>query len=179
MASSIYNIPDWTIDTFYSLHDIVKVGLLYYYSTRDHPGSAVVLPEGFASDLRDGKWTGRDSLSDSVDRPLFSWTPSYSMVVNVAPKLREIKFGEGYQQTLADGINNILLTLNLRFDGRSSAENCAILHFLFNQGGKTSFIYTAPPPHNIQKLWKCKNWSSNEVFYENYNINCEFVEFTN
>lgn len=163
---NIYSIPAWVTNTNYDVNDIVYYSGSYYYCTVSH-NSSVAFDLSF--------WSGL-ILFNSINKPYFNWVPSYASEVPIKPRLRTIQFGDGYKQQSPDGINNILLSLNVKFDGRNQSEATAILHFLNTRAGAESFVFNALPPYNTNKLFYCEEWSSNQVFSDNFSITAQFIE---
>lgn len=179
MSSSIFNIQDWANSTNYLKDDIVLSGENYYYSLQDHQSSP---SQTFSQIIADNPnlWGGMsvDSLT-SINKPTFIWKPSYSSSVSVSPKVKVIKFGDGYEQRVRDGINSILLDLDLSFDNRASQEATAILHFLHEKSAYKSFLFLPSPPYNTMKRFVCRTWSHSTIFYNNQSIKAKFEEISN
>ncbi|MCX8650983.1 phage tail protein, partial [Gilliamella sp. B2776] len=47
----------------------------------------------------------------------FHWRPQNGSTVSVAPKVRDIRFGDSYAQRFPDGINNDLRSYSVLFVG--------------------------------------------------------------
>jgi len=60
------------------------------------------------------------------------------------PRVRIAKFGDGYEQRIADGLNPIQETFNLTFNNREAAEIDDIIGYLASLGGVSSFDFTFP-----------------------------------
>jgi|TARA_B100001540_G_C15578469_1_gene538392 phage-related protein len=60
------------------------------------------------------------------------------------PKVRKVKFGHGYEQRGAVGINNIEETYSVRFKNREKAAADDIIKFFEDKAGVTSFSFTIP-----------------------------------
>lgn len=167
--ADIYNISNWAASTSYNVNDIVINGSYYYYSLTNHTSSS-----NFSSDLTNN-WGGVLSYQGRT-LPQFFWKISYGYTLDIEPAIKSIKFGDNYEQILADGIQNILLPFNIDFNNRDSNENRAISHFLFTRAGHGKFYFTPPQPYNIPKIFTCPKWSSSQEFYNNYTIKANFTE---
>ena len=173
--ANIYDINDWVGYTYYFKdQDIVSYGGYFYYCTEDHLSS-----DTFSDNSN--KFNGTITYNvqynqNSTIKPYFFWVPTYGSAVTSEPRLKTISFGDGYEQRLNDGINNKLLNLSVKFNGRTHNQARMILHFLDARGGKESFVFEPPVPYNKNKLFVCKNWSSSNDFYNNINIECSFQE---
>ena len=60
------------------------------------------------------------------------------------PKVLVAKFGDGYEQRIADGINSIQETFNVTFNNRTAAEIDDITGYFASLKGTTAFTYTIP-----------------------------------
>ncbi|MBV4486952.1 phage tail protein [Pseudomonas sp. SWRI153] len=85
----------------------------------------------------------------------FSWVPKIEPVGNVEFRLKSAKFGDGYQQVAADGINNKSQSWPLAFVG-DEARIKAIVQFLDRHAGATPFYWTAPLGEPA--LYRCKGY---------------------
>jgi phage-related protein len=171
MSNSIYNVGNWSINTQYSRNDIVIQNNLYYYAAFNHTSSS-----DFPTDLNNGSWAGNIYMR-GTNYPQFVWVPSYNFTNQNKPKIKSIVFNGGYEQTLSDGINNLLLDYNLSFEVRTLSEITAILHFLSVRLGNQSFAWIPPAPRNNLLIFKCKEWSDTQKFFGNYNITATFTQF--
>lgn len=164
--ANIYDISNWNTNINYNIEDIVFYNGFYYYATTKHNS-------GFSFD--DSMWDGVINFN-GTNKPFFLWKPSYNSEVPIKPAIKKIQFGDGYSQANPDGINNILLTLNLTFDLRTEAQARAILHFLNQRAGYQSFVFTPLPPYAQNKLFRCEDFSSSYVFKDNFTIRAVFNE---
>ena len=170
MSSNIYNINFWVQNTQYNKDDIITDGVYYYYSSINHTSSS-----SFATDYSNGLWNGIIS-NNGETKPYFIWVPSYKYINDSVPKVRTIQFGDGYIQDVRDGINNLLLSSEFRFENINLNECTAILHFLYTRAGTESFVFLTPAPYSVLKRFKCKQWQDTENFYNNYTITAKFNE---
>lgn len=166
----IFTVNAWATATAYRKNSIVTNGDYYYYSTQDHTSGGT-----FAGDLAAGKWDGVISFENKM-MPYFFWKPSYDYSSEITPSVKTIRYGDGFTQDLANGINNILLPLNLPFNQRDLDQTTAILHFLYARNGVERFIFIPPAPYNVSKKFVCQKWSHRQTFYEQYNIEAVFEE---
>jgi phage-related protein len=60
------------------------------------------------------------------------------------PRVRIAKFGDGYEQRIADGLNPIQETFSVSFNNREAAEIDDIIGYLASLGGVASFDFTFP-----------------------------------
>lgn len=165
MSNSIYNPSAWVANTAYVTHDIVIQTAQAYYAKVNHTDASFTL----------SRWGGRIT-DNGEDKPHFIWIPSYDFSVSNQPRVASVRFGDGYEQRMQDGINNHLLTLNFAFEQRKLAETTAILHFLTERKGTESFVFTPLPPRAKAKRFVCREWEDSQQFYENYSVRATFQE---
>ena len=94
----------------------------------------------------------------------FSWVPDYGLDVENELRLKTSKFGDGYQQRYADGLN----PLGQKFDAtftRSPTEIDSIEDFLKARSNGQSFTFT--PPRGVEVKVICSKWKRSYVDYSN------------
>ncbi len=172
---SIYNISEWDNNVKYKKNEIVSYNDLYYYAKYDHTSS---LSASFIQSI--DNWYGyNNNPDDGVSKPEFIWRPSYDGENDLSPRVKTIKFGDGYEQRVRDGINNTLIKMNLIFANRDIYEATAIIHFLYARAGSESFLFTPTQPLNKLLLFTCKEYTFVENFANNITINAKFEQVTN
>ena len=152
----------------YSKNDIVTFGGFFRYAKIAKAATVSLIEEN---------WGGiaTDDISGET-KPNFFWKPSYGNRNNKAPNVKSIKFGDGFEQRIRDGINNNLLNIDYNFDQRDANEARAILHFLESRSGTDYFLFTPHAPFNVQKRFVCSKWQEGRSFIENYTISAGFQE---
>lgn len=177
MSTSIYNIPTWANSTSYKQHDIVKYGDYYYYALEEHVSHA---SQTLSEVLATANLWGGTAIDpyNGVTRANFIWEPSYPSQSNISPRVKTIKFGDGYEQRVRDGVNTILLDIDFSFNGRTIQEATAILHFLYEKESVKSFLFTPPAPHNKVKRFVCRSWNHEINFYNNHTVSAKFEEIS-
>tara|TARA_A100000164_G_C21870369_1_gene754804 strand:- start:427 stop:1023 length:597 start_codon:yes stop_codon:yes gene_type:complete len=70
--------------------------------------------------------------------------PDKTLTKQSAPKVRIQKFGDGYEQRIVDGINNIAESYMLTFTNRAKAEADDIIAFFDTNAGVTAFDFIVP-----------------------------------
>lgn len=183
MSNSLFDIPEWGNNTAYGKYDIVKVTIgntvFYYYAGYAHT-SHITQPFAQTYTENPGLWLGKAlDMPTGLLKPEFSWIPSYNSNFDSSPKVKVIKFGDGYEQRSRDGINSVLIILDLLFDGRDINEATAIEHFLFTRESAESFLFTPPAPYIKKKKFVCRNWQNSNVFYNNFTVKAKFEEVAN
>jgi phage-related protein len=164
---SIYTTENWNIANSYFKDDAVRYtdGLIYY-AIKDVPANTPFSATYFGGIL----------IVGNEIRPEFLWQPAYNSNANHNPRVKVNQFGDGYDQRVPDGINNILLDVDYTFDFRSLQEASAILHFLENRGGTELFFFTPTPPYSVRKRMICRQWTHSEEFADNHTVRAKFEE---
>jgi len=150
----------------YNINDVFIYGGNYYYVTTKHKSGAT-----FSNNYVNGIIS-----YNGTNKPYFFWKPSYNSDISIQPVIKKTQFGDGYSQSAPDGINNILLPIELTFDKRTDDEARAILHFLYFRKGAESFVFTPPFPYNTNKLFKCERYRHSQIFANNHTISATFTE---
>jgi len=105
---------------------------------------------------------------------IFSWLPDSGSTRDVEFAMLSAKFGDGYEQRAAKGINSKVIKWSLTFT-RSQTEIKAISDFLDARLGYQSFQWTNP--RNEVGSYTCKSYSVKR--FENapkiQQLSCEFV----
>ena len=70
--------------------------------------------------------------------------PDKTLSLSSKPKVRIAKFGDGYQQRIADGLNSIDENFTVSFKNRPKIEADDIEAFFTDKKGVTSFAFTYP-----------------------------------
>lgn len=81
------------------------------------------------------------------------------------PRVLVARFGDGYEQRIADGINSVDEMFSVTFNNRSAAEVDDITGYFASLKGATSFTYTIPDDNAVggELAIKvvCQNYSQN------------------
>ena len=70
--------------------------------------------------------------------------PDKSFSTNSKPRILKIQFGDGYEQRIAEGINNLTQNYSITFNNRPKEVIDDIIAFFINKGGTTAFDFTYP-----------------------------------
>lgn len=65
------------------------------------------------------------------------------------PRVLVARFGDGYEQRIADGINSVDEMFSVTFNNRSAAEVDDITGYFASLKGATSFTYTIPDDNAV------------------------------
>ncbi len=107
----------------------------------------------------------------------FTYAPNYGSAMQVIPRVLTAKFGDGYSQRAADGLNTLLRKWTVLFNNRSQTDCDAIEAFLVAQGGCLAFNWT--PPTGVAGLWICSlpnGWTRTPQTGPLASISCTFEE---
>ena len=91
------------------------------------------------------------------------------------PKVHTITFGDGYEQRLADGINNLVQGMNVSFTTRPKAEIDDLVAFFESLGGVTKFRMTIDDTNGNETVKVvCKSWNQTWSYDNFYSLSCSF-----
>ena len=88
----------------------------------------------------------------------FKWKVKPDMKKEFEPRVKSVKFGDGYEQRRPDGINNNLKKYNVTLIYINS-ESLQIESFLEKHAGVTGFLWKPPHQSELIKVL-CRKWSS-------------------
>lgn len=97
----------------------------------------------------------------------WTYVPDRALNKSTAPRIREVKFGDGYSQRAQDGINYLNEGWDLTFANRSFTEIFNMESFLETKGGVTSFTWQAPGETEVKVI--CRDWSVNTLYHTGTN----------
>jgi len=89
---------------------------------------------------------------------VFSFIPTVEPIGRRRPRIRSVKFGDGYEQRALDGINAHLKSWDLSFQDRTTDEIDQIEAFLDYHLGITNFTWT-PPSSAVAGQYVCRSWN--------------------
>ena len=103
--------------------------------------------------------------------------PDKGLNASTTPRIFLTKFGDGYEQRLANGINNLEQNFSISFQRRAKAEIDDVIAFFVNKNGVTPFNFTYPDSNNsgettIKVL--CENWDQPWDYDEFYSCSATF-----
>lgn len=108
--------------------------------------------------------------------PTFSVSPSFNPMSTRKPRALAVKFGDGYEQRSADGINTDLQSWQLTFANLSIADADTIeTFFVTNTTSITPFTWT-PPNYATPSKYLCRTWTRNEINTTHATIAATFEE---
>lgn len=104
----------------------------------------------------------------------FTWIASYGSALTVKPSVTAIKFGDGYEQRTAVGINSQPRHWRLEFTNKPLPVEDALEAFLSDHAALQAFDW--PPPHGAAGKFVCREWSVQPTSPKYRSISCTFEE---
>lgn len=105
----------------------------------------------------------------------FTWVPSYGSEKKTVHRVRKSSYGDGYEQTVEDGLNSTYQEWSLVFRTTTEIAN-QIDEFLSSHKGTRPFLWT-PPHSNRQIVVKCeKEHSRSFSAYNDETITATFTQ---
>lgn len=91
--------------------------------------------------------------------PTFSFVPDVSTSGRAAPSVLKARFGDGYEQRTADGLNSNMSIWELRWQNVPTTTLQAIYDFLKARKGVEKFLWTPPTPESgSAKTYVCDTY---------------------
>lgn len=91
------------------------------------------------------------------------------------PKVHTVTFGDGYEQRVADGINNLTQKMSVAFANRPKAEIDDIVAFFESLGGVSKFRMTIDDTNGNETIKVvCKSWQQKWNYDNFYTLSAEF-----
>lgn len=103
----------------------------------------------------------------------FTWSPRLEPTGTITYRTLSAKFGDGYEQRAADGINNKSQMWPLSFVGDAAYVTPA-RDFLDARVGYQSFYWT--PPLGVQGLYRCSSHTLRPLGNGNYELMATFEQ---
>lgn len=110
---------------------------------------------------------------------VFNFKPDPGASLDVKPRVKEKRYGDGYVQRVVDGINTRSYTLNVKFSHRTAATILSMQRFLDRKIGVVQFRFYAygviSPGVIIPTLWVCTKYSHSKNRGGLFTFNATFV----
>lgn len=103
----------------------------------------------------------------------FTWATEKGAEGEITQRVRTQQFGDGYSQSVEDGINNRSQSWPVTFTG-AKARTQAIMMFLDRHKGARAFLWT--PPLGELGLYKCNGYKPVHRGGSVYAINATFEQ---
>lgn len=106
---------------------------------------------------------------------IFTWTPSFAARATYRPRVRVVRFADGYEQRQADGINARAETWDLTFSNRTQTEASAITAFLEARNAVEAFDWTPPYEASAIRVVS-REWSKSIDTYNAITVTAQFAQ---
>lgn len=103
---------------------------------------------------------------------VFTYIADFGATAEYDPRVRVARFGDGYEQRVADGVNPMAEAWALTFAVRTDSEAAGIVGFLAARGGFEAFDWTRPDGVSIRVV--CRKWNRT---LDRYNMNTVTARF--
>lgn len=103
--------------------------------------------------------------------------PDKGLTRTSTPRVLVARFGDGYEQRIADGINSINETFRVTFNNRTKEEIDDITAYLGSLNGTTAFTYTIPDSNNSGETdikVVCDTFTQNYSYGDFYSASATF-----
>lgn len=91
------------------------------------------------------------------------------------PTIHSITFGDGFEQRVANGINNLQQTMGVTFNTRPKAEIDDIVAFFESLGGVSKFQMTIDDTNGAETIKVvCKTWNQTWDYDNYYSLSATF-----
>jgi phage-related protein len=97
----------------------------------------------------------------------FTWSPLIGTQGTGTLRVLSAQFGDGYMQSVADGINNEVQSWPLQFRG-DATYIMPILTFIRQHAGYKSFLWT--PPLDIERAFKVASYDLTAIQADRYTL---------
>ena len=92
-----------------------------------------------------------------------------------SPKVHTLSFGDGYEQRIADGINNLQQSMSVSFATRPKAEIDDLVAFFESLGGVSKFRMTIDDTNGAETIKVvCKSWNQTWTYDNFYSLSATF-----
>lgn len=102
--------------------------------------------------------------------------PSPDLGFAVEPRVLVTRFGDGYSQRAADGLNTMRRRYeSLRWENVSQAEAAAMIAFFEARQGVEAFLWT-PPDTGVQAKYRATRWAQSRRTAASFVVTASFVQ---
>ncbi|KPA87082.1 phage-related protein [Pseudomonas asplenii] len=101
----------------------------------------------------------------------FTWGPERNTTPTISFRTKSAKFGDGYEQRAADGINNRTQSWPLKFTGTKKRIE-EIMDFLDRHAGHKAFYWKNPFGETV--LYRCDQYQPQPMSGTTYSLTATF-----
>lgn len=142
----------------------------------NYSSQPVSLPEGdYTVDVAFNNGEVVSATVVSSARPTFHWGVDYGAKKVRAPVLRPIKFGDGYEQSVPNGLNNNPASWPVTIGELTDMEARQIMLFLDSFGGHRPFWWRDPDGKLLQ--YKCTEYERTYSDDDRNNVTATFKQY--
>lgn len=100
--------------------------------------------------------------------------PTYGAQKTNEPKIKEVQFGDGYEQRVTFGLNQNPVTWDLSWENIAKNQADAIDSFLSLRAVDGASFNWVPPEDTLAYRWTCKSWRKSIPYKGRATINATF-----
>lgn len=100
--------------------------------------------------------------------------PNYGATKQSQPKVRTVRFGDGYEKRLTFGLNQNPKVWNLSFVNLTETDSDTIETFLDARADDAASFDWSPPDETETYKWVCEEWSKSIPFANRATIQATF-----
>jgi phage-related protein len=104
----------------------------------------------------------------------FTFIPDQGVSPEYKARVNKAQFGDGYAQSVGEGINTVLQTWKLSFTLRRKTEVQAIIQFLADHYGAVKFTWTTPLGETLSFV--CDQWSASGNHDLDWSVSATFEQ---
>ena len=118
------------------------------------------------------------AIGFNVGGSLGTVVPDKTMSTSNTPRVHIAKFGDGYEQRIGNGINNLEQEYSVAFTTRAKADIDDIVAFFETKAGVTSFNFVVPDSNEsgneLTVKVVCSEWNQTWVNDNFYSLDATF-----
>ena len=103
-----------------------------------------------------------------------SISPDYGAQKSSAPVVRNVKFGDGYEQRLTFSLNQNPKSWSLSFTNITETDSDTIETFLDARADDNASFDWQPPGSSVTYKWVCESWSKSIPYANRATIQATF-----
>ena len=101
--------------------------------------------------------------------------PIYNTRITPKTNVKVVKFGDGYEQRITEGLNQIALTVNLVFEVTQTEAESAVIFLNNSILTGASFLYTLPN-ETVARKFVCDSYPRTIPYVNRARLTCVFRE---
>lgn len=93
-------------------------------------------------------------MAENIPPIPMAFAPTFSE----EPRVRRVKFGDGYEARISDGLNTVAMTTTLTWENRTHQEMAILMDFFRRHQG-TTWWWMVPHGESAPRKFVCSKWS--------------------